>query len=110
MAHSKKEPESEKDFSSDVRVLAAIYEYTKVRKENIWSPTIVDHFEGKLSVDAIFAALMRLRESAIIGTRWGEVSGKEGTVICIFIKKGHGNIPYAKNFYEMIQKVKMNNN
>jgi len=102
------EPKSEDDFSSDVRVLAAIYEYTEVKKKRIWSPTIIEHFEGKLSVDSVFASLTRLHDQAVIGTEFGSI--EERRALCVFIRRGHGNIPYAKKFYEMIKKVKETNN
>lgn len=101
---------SERDFSFDEKVLAAVYEHTEVEGKNVWMPTIIDHFQGELSVNAVLSALIRLHESKIIGTKWGKVRDKKVKTICIFIRSGHGNLVYAKELYTMIQKVKISNN
>ena len=104
----KKENElkSEKDFSSDVRVLAKIYEYTEIKKELIWLKRLYYCFCGKLSRDTIDRSLMRLRDLTVIHSDWRKVYDVNGQVRCLFIRNRHGNLRKAREFYEMIREIK----
>jgi len=104
--NKEKEPKSENDFSSDARILAKIYEYTEIKKKSIWLKGLYYCFRGKLSKDAVDRSLMRLHDLTIIDSDWGRANDSSGQVRCLFIKKGHGNLEKAREFYEMIQEIK----
>lgn len=95
---------SEEDFSSDLRVMAKIYEYNKIKKKPIWCTRIENCFRGKLASGVIRRALYKLEELCAIkiDNKFTEINGKYVFLISI----ANCPIEYAKETYELIEKVK----
>lgn len=94
--------------SSDVLVIAKIYEYSEIKKKPISFKGLVRSFKGNLSEGAIGRALERISDLSIISTDWGRTKHRnkknEGWVRVISIKKGSKEI--AKEYYDLVGKLK----
>lgn len=103
MVHSKK-LKVEDICSSDVLVIAKVYEYSEIKKKPISFKGLHLSFRGKLSEGAIERALERFSDLSVIGTDWGKDKKKKKWFRVIFIKKGSTEI--VREYYDAVQEFK----
>jgi len=95
---------TEDDFSSELRVMAKIYEYTEAKKKPIWGTRIKNCFRGKLASGVALRALYVLEglRAINVDNKLTKINGKYVHLISLTSEPKE----YAKEIYGLIEKVR----
>ena len=97
-----KKPTKESDFSTDLLVMAKIYEYNFVRCKPIWHSRLWRCMKGKMTQGAMSRAVERNYDLGIIDSDWGKVDEKWARIFSISSEAKD----FAKNIYKHIKEVR----
>ncbi len=91
---------NEEDFSDEIKVLAKIYEYNKVKKKPIWFKRLTHCFRGKISRGAISKSLDKLYFSGMTDEEQQKIDD-ERWAQCFFVDSLA--MSFAKEVYDNIR-------
>jgi len=89
----------ENDFSSEVKILAKIYEYNQVKKEFVWFKKLKSSLSDELKNREVSKALDSLYKRGLLDERWENIG--QGWARCFFVSWEAESL--ARSFFENIQ-------